>query len=220
MQKRVALIGVLGIFLACQTSMAGFVTVSNPGDSLPGGASYVSGTTNISIPGAEFDILNSVSDARLGITFSTPMMVLDVPDGWGSWNSPPFTESDTPRVLWTQGPSQVTLSFGTAVQAFGFEAQPDQFGPFTITAAFFSGPDEVGSIVRDVDGNAGALLFAGAVTDTTPLITSVQISTGGQDFAIAQLRYELSAVPEPSSFVLALSAALITIGAGQFCRRK
>jgi hypothetical protein len=209
---------------AVQSAHADFVATMNPGDSIPGGGIYTSATTNLTIPGAQFDILNSVSDANLTVNFSTPLQVLDVPDGWGSWSSPPFSESDTPRVLWTQGPSQVTLSLSNAVQTFGFEAQPDQFGPFTITANFFSGFDLVGSIVRDVDGDSGARLFAGTVTDATGLITSVQVSTGGQDFGIAQLRYALaSPVPEPSTLVLGLMGILVICGgvaSNRYCKRN
>jgi hypothetical protein len=196
----------------------------NPSDSIPGGGSYVSATTNISIPGSEFDILNSVSDGKLSVGFSIPMQVLDVGSGWGSWSSPPFSESSTPTVLWTQGPTQVTLTLSQPVQTFGFELQPDQFGLFSTTAIFFSGTNQIGTIVESVDGNAGARLFAGTVTGSTPLITSVLVSIAGTDFAIAEPSYALPGqtvvVPEPSTLGVALISVLLACGFASYRYRR
>lgn len=206
-----------------QPAQATLVTTLNPGDSLPGGGSYVSATTNIAVPGSEFDTLNSVSDGKLSVGFSIPMQILNVGDGWGTWSSPPFSESSTPTVLWTQGPTQVTLMFSAPVQTFGFELQPDQFGLFSSTAIFFSGANQIGTIARNVDGDSGARLFAGTVTGSTGLITSVQISIVGTDFAIGELSYEFKPtifpIPEPSTLASCLAGTLLAGGVAS-CRYR
>ncbi|QEH37719.1 hypothetical protein OJF2_63100 [Aquisphaera giovannonii] len=215
MKRRGSALFFLAIALAAPgASRADFLTIPNPD------AAYLASTTKLEVTGDQFSTLTSLSDGALTVQFSTAMEILDVPDGWTTWSSPPQSESDTPRVLWTQGPSQVTLNFSSGLSTFGFEAQPDAFGAFGITATFYSGADEVGSITRDVDGNSGALLFAGTVTAGTGPISRVVVSTAAGGFAIAQLRYAIggTAVPEPSA-VLLMATGLIGAGLVRLRRR-
>ncbi|WP_337176874.1 hypothetical protein [Paludisphaera sp.] len=201
---------------------ADFFTISDPRANLPNGQGYTSGTRLLAIPGDQFDLITSLPDA--GVTFSIPLMILDVPDGWATWAGPPITETDTPRVLYSDGLTQVTLTFADPLSVFGFELQPNQFGPFTFTATFFNGADEVYQVSRDVGGDAGALLFAAATTALTPAFTSVRIS-GSQDFGIAQLRFApAEVVPEPNSLMLlaaaAATGALVAASSGHRRRRE
>jgi hypothetical protein len=200
-------------FFICATGLAGpsasaaFFEIPNPGDSLPSGGSYTAGTTLLPVTSPEFSTITSLSDSSLTVDFSIPVEVLSVPDGWATWSAPPFSETDTPIVLYSGGPTQLTMTFSESLDAFGFELQPNPLGLFTFNATFFNGSDVVGAITRDVDGDGGARLFAGVSTAPTLPFTSVLIN-GSQDFAIAQLRYSLedsvSVVPEPSTFFLTL----------------
>src|SRR5262249_52960920 len=131
------------------------------------------------------------------------------PDSWTSWGPPPDTESATPRVLWTNGFTSTTLTFADST-TFGFELQPNTSVPSSMTAEFFDGAVSLGSITHDVDGNAGARLFA--ATTTTGSFDRVVIS-GTDDFAIAQVRYAegTEAVPEPAGLAL-FGSALVLAG--------
>jgi hypothetical protein len=192
---------------------AGIVPISNPGDPVPGGGTYLSTTTKIGFP-PEFSLVNSVSDSKLTATFSSQLQVLDVSTGsWGTWNSPPATEDANPLVLWTQGKATLTITFSTPVTTFGVEMQPNQQTVDTETATFFNGAASQGVITRQVDGNGGALLFA-AVTNGLPF-TSVLLSDNGGDFGFAELRYKLLAapvpVPEPDTLMMIASSVPILL---------
>jgi hypothetical protein len=97
------------------------------------------------------------------------------------------------------------ISLALPAFAFGFEAQPNTQVASNITVDFFSLGSLIGSISLDVDGNAGAGLFA--ATTTTNAFDMIVIN-GFDDFAIANVRYGVVAIPEPSS------AALLLLGGG------
>src|SRR5215831_5068271 len=109
-------------------------------------AAYLGSTTLIPITAADFDIVSSLSDGTLGISFSSDLAAATVPDTWTSWGSPPDTETATPRVLWTQGETSLTLTFDNPVGIFGLEAEPNTTGPASITATFLNGGATVGEI--------------------------------------------------------------------------
>jgi hypothetical protein len=186
-------------FLVVFTSaaQAGFVPISQPN------ASYVASTTLLPITADDFDLVSSLSAGGLTATFDTDLVALTTPGTWSSWGSPPNVESSTPRVLWTNGLTSLTVTFNQPVVTFGLEAQPNTSVVSSILASFYQGASLIGEIPLDVDGNAGARLFAAA--STTPFDKIVFSST--DDFAIAQIR---ASVPEPSSLVmLALGAAAV-----------
>ena len=86
---------------------------------------------------------------------------------------------------------------------FGFEAQPNTLAVSNLTVDFFSLGVLIGSISLDVDGNAGARLFA--ARSTTNAFDTIVIS-GSDDFAVANLRYAAAiAIPEPGSMALVLA---------------
>ena len=110
------------------------------------------------------------------------MQAISVPNGgWNTWNSPPNTESGTPKVLWTQGALSVTPTLAKPATTFGFEAEPDPYAAHTINAVFRNGVTILGSISRPINGFNGALLLAASSGQP---ITSVQIFSDA-DFAIA-----------------------------------
>src|SRR5262245_1095453 len=176
---------------------AGFIAISQPD------AAYVSGTNLIPLSGGDFAIFNSITDGAQTVNFDIPFALLTVPTTWSTWGSPPDTENSAPRALWSIGQTTATLTFPDAV-TFGFELQPNSaLTPFT--AEFFDGVVSLGSITRNVDADAGARLFA--ATTTTGTFDRVVIS-GTDDFAIAQVRYAVQAVPEPASLTMFVSGML------------
>jgi hypothetical protein len=138
----------------------------------------------------------------------TQMTIYDVGSLWTSWSSPPYAEDPFPRVLYTPLAS-VELHLSRGVQTFGFELEPDMFGPQDFTATYYSNGAFLGSITQSVDGNAGARLFAGTVTFPDPSTTDIVINGGGSDFAIADLRYYLTGVPEPGSATCLISGIAV-----------
>jgi hypothetical protein len=155
-------------------------------------AQYTSQTNLIDISGIpDLTLLNSISDGTVTVNFNTQMDKRSVPFTWGSWGSPPFTESATPSLLFSSV-DFVNMTISQDVQAFGFELEPNLLQVFTFTARFFdSSRNLLGTITRDVDGTGGARLFAAQSTTGTNLIRGVRVgSTGGpQGFGIAQVRY-------------------------------
>ena len=184
--------GILVVF--GPTVHAGFVPIPQPD------AAYLSETLLLPIAAADFDVVSSLSVGDLTVTPDTGLVALTVPTTWGSWGSPPNVESSTPRVLWTNGATSLTLTFSHAVGIFGVEVQPNTSVVSSILASYYQGANLVGEISLDVDGNGGARLFAAS---STTLFDKVVISST-DDFAIAQARVS----PEPASLtILALGAS-------------
>jgi hypothetical protein len=149
-------------------------------------------------------MLDFISDGLLTIAFSSPMRASTVGDDWASWGSPPNTESSTPRVLWSSLDANfnpvttVTFSFSAPLSLFGFEAEPGPTDIHTLTATFFMAGQLEQTISRDVNGAAGALLFA-ATADPGTSFDSVTLASDA-DWAACQFRYvplTRTAAPEP-----------------------
>ncbi len=156
-------------------------------------AAYVNTTTNMSasIPGNGTSI-NNLADGTQTVHFSHAVIAQTVPIGWSTWNSPPATESATPRVLTDIGATTLTLTLAEPAIIFGFEAEGQVFNTQTITATFMDGAATVGTISQSVNGDAGALLFA---AETNQVFTSVVLTApaAAAGFAIAQVSYDLAA---------------------------
>jgi hypothetical protein len=138
------------------------------------------------------------------VTFGTPMMRLTVPDTWNTWNTPPDTETDTPPVLWSEGAASVLMILSSPQLVFGFEAQPDLSDIETMVATFFDETaSPLGTIVRDVSGNGGALLYA--ASSPIPIASVLFTDAADEGFGIANVRYSSQIfvpVPEPASGAL------------------
>jgi len=174
------------------------------------------GATYLSTPkDPDYTVINSLGP----FDFSSGLTELSVPSTWATWNCAPATESCTPRVLATPGNS-LTINIEYAnpdAKIFGFELQPKTQQVDDILVDFFNGNTLLGTIDQLVNGNAGALLFAGVRTsyfrksngelDGGMPFTSVKITDlSGNSFAIAELR----AAPEPSA-PITLGSGLLTL---------
>jgi len=165
---------------------------------------YLASTTLLPITVADGTLVGSLSDAQLTMTISPVLEAGTVPaGGWSTWNFPPAVETSTPRVLhavnYNDLVTSVSLSFSSQLSTFGFEAEPDPFEVHNITASYYSGALLLDSITRSVQGQAGALLFAG----TSDVAFDRVVVTSDIDFAMAQFRYALSSsspVPEPATW--------------------
>jgi hypothetical protein len=151
------------------------------------------------------------------------MVDLTIPISWAGWGAPPAVEktkipplppclspfiSQCPPVLWTGGPTVITLNLSTPALVFGFEAEPNVVGPETLTAQFYGASGPIGTIQRDPSGYFGASLFA--ASSTTPITRVVVTDLSNDDFAIANVRFQM--VPEPNSTLL-VGIGLLAIGA-------
>jgi hypothetical protein len=207
------------VALQGRTTDAAPIIISQPN------AGYQAATTKIDISGLAIEsFVTSVSDGTLTVLFSSnggvsaALQVLEVPSTWGTWSSPPFSESATPIVLFNQaGTLTITLSQPAAI--FGFELEANALSNGEFTAVFYGelGEITVGPLLAA--NVAGARLFA--VSGDGDKFNRVVIS-GSDDFAIAQIRYALqqvdppTTVPEPAS--AALWAFVALIGAGSLAR--
>jgi hypothetical protein len=126
------------------------------------------------------------SDGSLAATFNPAIQVRQVPGSWATWSSPPDSESSTPFIGYTQGATMETVTFTNSAAIAGLEVEPNPFMVFSTTASFQDASGmEVARVTRDVDGTAGARLFA--VSCTNPVVAKIVV-TMGADFAIAQIR--------------------------------
>lgn len=170
------------IALAGTSAFAQLTTISSPT------SSYTGATTLFTIAVPDGTAVPSLTAGGETVTFtaSPTLTAHTVPNGgWATWNSPPLTESATPRVLTNYSSTTVTLTFSAPIGVFGCEVEPDPFSAHTITATYMNGISTIGSVSRSVNGSAGALL---AAASSAQPITSVVI-TSDVDFAMAQLRF-------------------------------
>jgi hypothetical protein len=158
---------------------------------------YIAATDLIDISGAaDFTIHPSITDGTQTVTFSVPMEKRSVPGSWGTWASPPFVEPGMPHILYTQGAQALTMTLALPSTIFGFELGPNPFAFHTFTAEFFSGAELVGSITREISGDAGARLIA---AQTQGASFDRVVVTGTADFSIGRVRYSAGPPPPPPS---------------------
>jgi hypothetical protein len=191
----------MGLASIARDANADFTAIPQPD------LAYTSSTTLIdisSIPNGTTGI-TSVTDGSQTVSFDSEMTKTSVGEGWSTWNSPPAVESSTPDVLFQTESSTLTMTLGLPSTTFGFELQGNQYVPSQFYVAFMDGVSLVGFVDLEVDGDGGALLFAGSTTTspfTSVIITNTSLNADG--FAVANLRY--TAVPEPASVVMIVQA--------------
>jgi hypothetical protein len=135
-------------------------------------------------------MLNNVNGCGVRVSFSNPMEKRAVGDGWATWGSPPDTEDASPEVL-VSSVEEVTLRYSVRGRRIGVEVEPNDFAVRRVKATFLrKNGTVIGKIVRQVDGNGGALLFAGKSISPQKRdkIRSLVIKVKGDTFAIAQIR--------------------------------
>ena len=167
---------------AADTAAGAFRRIKRPN------AKYTGGTCVIDLSAiADFTELEEVSGCGVTVNLGEPMVKRSVPGSWATWGSPPFTETATPHVLRTHGPTTYNLTYSAKSKITGLEAEPSPFALWEISVSFLNAKGEVkGTITRTLDGEGGARLFAAR----TRGVKTVTI-TSGADFAIAQLRVKV-----------------------------
>jgi hypothetical protein len=203
----------VSVLVAAAPSNA-FTVISQPD------ATYQSTTTLIDISGIASDTaVNSLTDGSIVVSLSSTLTKGQVPTDWGSWSSPPNSQSSTPAVLYREPLKTLNVFLSKPSVTFGFELEPSIFGTYTFSAHFYSGLALVGSISQAIQGYAGARLFA--ASDSSNPFTSVRIDSSTADpvgFAIAQLRYE-SAPPAKAPSPLPVWGAVSAFAASRRLRR-
>lgn len=166
-------------------------------------ASYLSRTTLLPMTAPLNTDFTSLTDGFLTVSFANAVGAREIPTGWGTWSTAP--ESENPggsgfRVGQTSGNSN-TMTFSRMLTIWGFEAEPNVFGEFEMTASFLRGGSTVATVSRLVNGDAGARLFAFEDAGGFDAVR-FEASPNAGGFAQAQFRYAATTVPEPSTYAL------------------
>jgi hypothetical protein len=160
-------------------------------------------------------LVSSVADASLTVNFQVQrwdpgypfdpqtLQVRQIPDCYNPLLSKPSSESTTPTVLNTgYDGTAVTLNLSQPVSVFGFEVVVNSCQhPVAVTARFYAGANEVGSVQRTlqsqcVGGLGDVDLFAWADAGITSAVVSVQEpQTFDGGFSLAQIRYSFTSLP-------------------------
>ncbi len=198
---RIALLGLAATALTCSSTRADFVTTAQPI------SAYQSSTTLLDFTDPDGTLISVLSGGGETLSYDNPLDEQTVPVGWHTWGGPLATETSTPRVGSTDGFSELTIGLSNPASTFGLEIEPDNFSAEEIMAGFYSGSTLAGVIDLFPNGDSGALLFD-ASTSTDPFTSVVINNLAGDGLAIAEQRFTLAPVPEPSSFYLLGSALL------------
>lgn len=181
----------LGLLFAAQVMCAAPALASTTVIDQPT-AAYLAGTNKFDLSGVTNDTtVTSISDSLNQVFFDRSLVKVQVPVGWSTWSSPPYSESATPAVLTGVGLTSLNIQLAQPVKEFGFEMEPQDFDVATETVTFriWMGGTIVRTVTKAVDGDAGARLMA--ILSSTAF-SRVEISApSGGGFAIAQLRYAL-----------------------------
>jgi hypothetical protein len=168
------------------TRVSGYsAPAANPGacTQIMNPAGYPSNTKLVDLSGiADFTPVTKQN----GVSFSPALEKRSVPASWGTWGSPPDTESATPNILYTAGATSITLKFPKRGRStVGAEVEPNPFEVHTFTAVLKTkGGATLCTITRDADGSAGARVLAATASGKVKTMTI----SSDVDFAIAQVR--------------------------------
>lgn len=177
---------------------------------------YLDDTALLGVPAPTGPTRTSVTDGILKVDFSSALRPRRVGINWNTWGTPPDTEASKPSVWFSQAANSVTFTFDNPLSIWGFEVQGNPYDLRTFTLDFYDGAALIGTITRTINGNGGARLMAGQA-GVGEKFTSVKLSSN-TSFAIAQLRYQLSVIPEPATWGL-LIAGFAMVGVAARRRR-
>jgi len=223
-----ALASALTLMASMGTLAATFTPISSPN------AAYLAATNYIDIdPSATSDgsFVNSISDGTQTVYFKVPdgsanyaVQKLTAPGGgWATWSVAPDSQrgpADTLPVFSSNLATEMRFQLATPVNIFGFEAQPDLFALHTMVAKFYDASNNLlGTISRNVNGNAGARLFA-AQSDV-PI--AYVVFSSDVEWAVGAFRYGTlgggPVIPEPGTMLL-MGIGGLAIGLGRRFGRK
>jgi len=167
---------------------------------------YIAATTKLPTP-LTFPA-SVVTDGSFSVTLSSPADYDRIAPGggWATWGTPPWVEPTPTHVLYTNT-NNLTMTFSRPVNIFGFEAEPNQYEAFPMTAYFYNGAALVGSVQRVVDGYGGARLFAAQGVTFDHVVFS-----SSDTFAIGNLRYGGGIPPVPEASTMASFGSMIGFG--------
>lgn len=223
-----ALASALTLMTSMGTLAATFTPISSPD------AAYLAATNYIdpsAIP--NYTYVSSISDGTQTVSFQLPdgsgswsVVKLTAPGGdWATWSHEPHSQRDASGTLPVFSSNTATIlrfQLATPVNIFGFEAEPNPFELHTMVAKFYDASDNLlGTISRDVDGNAGARLFA-AQSDV-PI--AYVVFSSDVDWAVGAFRYGYGTlggypvIPEPGTMLL-MGIGGLAIGLGRRFGRK
>lgn len=137
------------------------------------------------------------------VGFSSPANHRAIGDGWATWS-----HGYTGDVYYTNGALSISLIMPANTGAFYLYAEPNPFGPFTMTVTDSTGA----TITTTVEGDSGANGF-GFYTNMGSLV-SISVSST-VDFAIGEFgiaNTQGQGVPDGGSAVALLGIALTGIG--------
>ncbi|MCC6245304.1 MAG: PEP-CTERM sorting domain-containing protein [Gemmatimonadaceae bacterium] len=166
-------------------------------------ASYLSRTTLLPMTATLGTSFTTLTDGFLTVGFASAVSAAEVPDTWSTWSTAPESEyagAGGFRVGTSSGESN-TMTFSRMLTIWGFEAEPNVFGEFEMTATFLRGGSTVATVSRLVNGDAGARLFAFEDAGGFDAVR-FETSSDADGFAQAQFRYAATTVPEPSTYAL------------------
>jgi hypothetical protein len=134
---------------------------------------------------ADFEPVTHLDGCGISVDFDVELLKRTTGQTWGTWGSPPYTESATPLVLHRLvDPATVTITLSKRSRMTGFEAEPQAFAARDISATFLDRDGVViGTITRSIEGEAGARLLAAQARNVKTITISSESA-----FAIAQLR--------------------------------
>jgi hypothetical protein len=173
----------------------GFVPIAQPD------AAYLARSTLLAIAGQDYTAVSSLSTGGLTLDFDIDLVALSAPETWSTWGAQPNVENLTPRVLWSNGFTELMIQSSEPLLLLGLEIQPETQESAMITALFMNGSNVVGEITQIVDGEAGARLFA--AMNSRPFDRVLIYSSDA--FGIAQVR--VMTIPEPSAVILLMLGA-------------
>jgi hypothetical protein len=198
--KKLFFIGILVGLWTIPGIVGAFTIISDPT------AEYLAATHYIDFP-YDAGAIDYITDGTETVSFSTTMYTAGAPGyGWATWSEAPYSQRLAGETLpvATTGDQWVLFSLSKPASIFGFEAEPNSFDDFDMTAYFYdTSAGYLGRIDRTVAGYYGARLFAASEIPIGYVYFGTDGASGG--WAVGAFRYS---TPEPSVLLL-LGAGLI-----------